>query len=193
MDIVHKIGIKAPIPSVYQALSTVPGLAGWWTTDTTGESAVGGRIRFWFSNPNGGERGGFVMEVLELARDSLVRWRVVDGPAEWVGTDIDFTLAQSGEYAISLLRYWISLGASATTLRALRGIAIKSLVLRQTKARREGAQGGRRGVGRRASLRRVAALKLDANLLGGLSLSPRTGQSARNERTAFLIRPLRGC
>jgi len=92
MDIVHKIGIKAPIPAVYQALSTIPGLAGWWTTDTTGEAAVGGRIRFWFSNPNGGERGGFVMEVIELARDSLVRWRVVDGPAEWVGTDVDFTL-----------------------------------------------------------------------------------------------------
>ena len=99
MDIVHKIGIRAPIPSVYEALSTIPGLAKWWTTDTTGDASVGGRIRFWFSNPDGGERGGFEMEVLELERDSRVRWRVVDGPAEWVGTDIDFTLSQGGDYA----------------------------------------------------------------------------------------------
>jgi uncharacterized protein YndB with AHSA1/START domain len=108
MDIVHKIGIKAPTPAVYQALSTIPGLAQWWTTDTTGEATVGGRIRFWFSNPGGDERGGFVMEVLELERDRLVRWRVVDGPAEWVGTDIDFTLSQSGEYATVLFghRNW---------------------------------------------------------------------------------------
>ena len=37
-----------------------------------------------------------------------MRWRVVDGPAEWVGTEIDFTLSQSGEYAIVLFghRNW---------------------------------------------------------------------------------------
>jgi hypothetical protein len=48
------------------------------------------------------------MEVLELARDRRVRWRVVDGPAEWVGTDIDFAISQSGEYATVLFghRNW---------------------------------------------------------------------------------------
>lgn len=98
MDIVHKVGIKAPLPTVYQALSTIPGLARWWTTDTTGESTVGGRIRFWFTNPEGTERGGFEMEVLELDDNNRVSWRVVEGPAEWVGTGIDFTLQPAGEY-----------------------------------------------------------------------------------------------
>jgi uncharacterized protein YndB with AHSA1/START domain len=29
-DIVHRIGIKAPVSKVYAALSTVEGVAGWW-------------------------------------------------------------------------------------------------------------------------------------------------------------------
>jgi uncharacterized protein YndB with AHSA1/START domain len=37
-DIIHRIGIKAPPTKVYQAVSTVEGVAGWWTKDTTGES-----------------------------------------------------------------------------------------------------------------------------------------------------------
>ena len=30
-DIIHRVGIKAPISKVYAALSTVEGVAGWWT------------------------------------------------------------------------------------------------------------------------------------------------------------------
>ncbi len=120
MDIVHKVGIKAPISAVYVALSTIQGLAGWWTTDTSGLSEVGERIRFWFNNPGGGERGGFVMQVLELAPDRLVRWRVVEGPAEWVGTEIDFALSQSGGYAIVLFghrnwRDWVEFMSHCST------------------------------------------------------------------------------
>lgn len=44
MDIVHRIGIKAPVAKVYGALSTIEGIAGWWTKDTTGDSKPGGTI-----------------------------------------------------------------------------------------------------------------------------------------------------
>jgi hypothetical protein len=47
-DIIHRVGIKKPAANVYPALSTIDGLAGWWTSDTTGTSQVGGNITFRF-------------------------------------------------------------------------------------------------------------------------------------------------
>ncbi len=44
--------------------------------------------------------GGFDMEVLELDPAGRVRWRVIDGPEEWIGTEIDWRLDQRGEYTI---------------------------------------------------------------------------------------------
>jgi uncharacterized protein YndB with AHSA1/START domain len=100
VDIVHRIGIKAPVAQVYAALATIDGLAGWWTRQTRGDSTVGGRIDFRFYTPAGDEIGGFGMDVLELTPDTAVRWRVQDGPAEWVGTDIEFGLSQQDGYTI---------------------------------------------------------------------------------------------
>ena len=35
-DIVHRIGIKAPLSKVYAAVSSAEGVAGWWSRETTG-------------------------------------------------------------------------------------------------------------------------------------------------------------
>ncbi|RZU00711.1 SRPBCC family protein [Rivibacter subsaxonicus] len=100
MDIVHRIGIKAPTSNVYTALATIDGLAGWWTRDTTGTSKPGGHVDFRFHTAAGDEIGGFGMDVLELTPDQRVHWRVLDGPAEWVGTDIEFLLSQQDGFTI---------------------------------------------------------------------------------------------
>ena len=100
IDIIHRVGIKAPAARVYAALSTIDGLAGWWTKTTTGSSKVGGTIAFRFQQPNGEEIGGFDMEVLELVPEQKVRWRVKEGPAEWMGTDIEFILSRQDDYTI---------------------------------------------------------------------------------------------
>src|SRR5512146_2761360 len=108
MDIVHRIGIKAPTSKVYAALSTIDGLAGWWTEDTTGSAKVGGRIAFRFHTASGDEIGGFDMDVLELTPDEKVRWRVNGGPPEWVGTDVEFRLSREDDYTIVMFghRNW---------------------------------------------------------------------------------------
>ena len=108
MDIIHRVGIKAPVSKVYAALSTVDGLASWWTRSTTGSSKVGDVITFRFHTETGEEIGGFDMEVLELRPDQSVRWRVKDGPAEWVGTDIEFQLSRQDEHTIVMFghRQW---------------------------------------------------------------------------------------
>ena len=108
MDIVHRIGIKAPAETVYAALSSIDGLAGWWTRDTTGSPQQGGRIDFRFRDGSGSDIGGFRMGVVELAPQRTVRWRVEDGPAEWLDTDIEFQLSREDGYTIVLFghRKW---------------------------------------------------------------------------------------
>jgi len=133
VDIVHRVGIKAPVSKVYAALSTIDGLAGWWTRETTGSSKVGSNIAFRFHTPDGAEIGGFEMEVLELAPDQKVRWRVKAGPDEWVGTDIEFSLSRQDDYTIVLFghRRWreeVEFTAHCSTKWATYLLSLRELV-----------------------------------------------------------------
>ena len=99
-DILHRIGVEnATVDDVYAALTTLDGLSGWWAEKTTGDTEVGGVIEFRFVP------GGFDMKVLELDPGRLVRWQVVDGPQEWIGTTIRWDLRQDDEWAIVLFRH----------------------------------------------------------------------------------------
>jgi len=98
VDILHRVGITATPRQVYQALTTVEGLAAWWTTDTSGDAD--GVLKFRFGNV-----GGFDMKVLDLQPNAGVRWEVVEGPAEWVGTTVSFELAQDGEWTIVMFEH----------------------------------------------------------------------------------------
>ncbi|QXJ23611.1 SRPBCC domain-containing protein [Actinomadura graeca] len=100
VDILHRVGVKTPAPDkVYEALTTVDGLSSWWTGDTTGDGDVGGVLEFRFS------AGYFHMKVIERKPSERVTWKVVEGPEEWVGTTIDWTLRQDGEYTIVLFKH----------------------------------------------------------------------------------------
>ncbi|MGQ5261741.1 SRPBCC family protein [Micromonospora sp. ZYX-F-536] len=95
VDILHQVGVVAPLDDVYRAVATPEGIAGWWSTDTTGKSEVGGQVAVRF-----GDSGGFDLEILELDPADWVRWRVVGGPQEWIGTEISWRFDQRGEYTI---------------------------------------------------------------------------------------------
>jgi uncharacterized protein YndB with AHSA1/START domain len=99
VDILHRVGIKSSVDEVYAALTTVEGLAGWWTTDTRGDDDLGGVLQFRFA------AGGFDMKVLELVPGRRVLWEVVDGPEEWVGTQVNWDLTQVDEYAVVLFNH----------------------------------------------------------------------------------------
>jgi len=105
VDILHRVGIKASSEDVYKALATRDGLAGWWTTNTGGDSKLGGVIKFRFSTADGREIGGFDTKVLELRPAERVLWEVIDGPAEWIGTKVSFELKQDGDYSIVLFKH----------------------------------------------------------------------------------------
>ena len=100
VDILHRVAVENTAPSrVYDALTTIDGLAGWWTTDTTGDAAPGGTLAFRFPP------GGFDMVVLEATPDEHVRWEVVDGPEEWVGTTIDWRLRSDGDWTVVMFQH----------------------------------------------------------------------------------------
>jgi uncharacterized protein YndB with AHSA1/START domain len=100
VDILHKVGSKSSsLNDVYQALTTIDGLSGWWTSDTRGESSLGGVLLFRFGS------GGFDMKVLELHPDKRVLWQVIDGPQEWIGTKVSFDLKQEGDWTIVLFKH----------------------------------------------------------------------------------------
>ncbi|MFC8721335.1 SRPBCC domain-containing protein [Kitasatospora sp. NPDC057198] len=99
VDILHRIGVTASPEDVYTALTTVEGLAGWWTEDTDGDAGAGGVVRFRFPP------GGFDMKVLDTEPAQRVRWEVVDGPEEWIGTRIVFELKREDGWTIVLFRH----------------------------------------------------------------------------------------
>lgn len=99
-DILHRIGVEGSTPEqVYEALTTIDGLAAWWTTETTGTAEVGGRIAFRFV------AGGFDMVVREQVPAKAVLWEVVEGPEEWIGTEVSFELKQEGDFTIVLFEH----------------------------------------------------------------------------------------
>ncbi|MEE1784495.1 SRPBCC domain-containing protein [Streptomyces sp. SP17BM10] len=98
-DILHRIGVTTSPEAVYTALTTVDGLASWWTEDTDGDAGLGGVVRFRFGP------GGFDMKVLETEPGHRVLWEVIDGPEEWIGTRVRFDLKQEDDYTIVLFRH----------------------------------------------------------------------------------------
>jgi len=101
VDILHRVGIKgASADQVYEAITSVDGLAGWWTDDTTGTPDLGGVLEFRFP-----PIGGFDMRVDELRQAEHVGWSVVDGPEEWIGTTIQWDLRQDGDYTVILFKH----------------------------------------------------------------------------------------
>lgn len=100
VDIIHRVGIRAPVSKVYAALATTEGVAGWWTRETAGISAPGECFDVQFSTPDGVRIGGMRMEVARLVPDRSVHWRCTDGPEEWLGTDVTFDLDQQGDHTI---------------------------------------------------------------------------------------------
>jgi uncharacterized protein YndB with AHSA1/START domain len=100
LDILHKVGIKSSsLDDTYRALTTPEGLSAWWTNNTQGHSKVGGVLQFRFG------AGGFDMKVIELHPAKRVRWQVVDGPTEWIGTKVDWELKQEGDWTIILFKH----------------------------------------------------------------------------------------
>jgi len=132
VDILHRVGMKASMDEVYKALATREGAAAWWTTNTNGDSHVGGVLKFLFT-ADGREIGGFDIKVLERHPGKRVLWEVLEGPAEWIGTKISFDLRQEDDFVIVLFKHqgWkepVEFMYNCSTKWAMFLMSLKSLV-----------------------------------------------------------------
>jgi uncharacterized protein YndB with AHSA1/START domain len=100
VDILHRVAIENAAPEqVYDALTTIDGLTGWWTDDVNGGVEVGDVLEFRFPP------GGFDMEVIDRRPSERVAWKVVAGPEEWVGTTVDWQLRRDGDYTVVMFSH----------------------------------------------------------------------------------------
>jgi len=89
-EILHQVGIHAPLERVQAHFATIEGLADFWTSTVEGDPGPGGELRFYFN----GTEPGAVMEVIDVS-PQRVAWRCAQGPEEWIGTEFIFNLTPS--------------------------------------------------------------------------------------------------
>jgi uncharacterized protein YndB with AHSA1/START domain len=97
-DILHKLNVRCTPERIYRALVERDELAGWWTRDVRTDGKVGSVAEFGF-----GPGAPTKMRIAALDPSERVVWRCTEGPREWIGTEIRFSVtAESGS---SCLRF----------------------------------------------------------------------------------------
>jgi uncharacterized protein YndB with AHSA1/START domain len=132
-NIVHRIGIKAPIAKVYQALATVEGIAAWWTRSVTGDAEVNGTIQVRFHSKAGTEIGCMDIQIIALEPNHRVVWRIQSGPDEWIGTEVTFAIESAEGQTIVLFdhSHWreqVEFTAHCSTKWAIFLLSLKQLM-----------------------------------------------------------------
>jgi uncharacterized protein YndB with AHSA1/START domain len=81
-----EVAVAAPIERVFAALTTLRGLAGWWTQDTSGSSRSGGKLTFGFGSDKA------EMRVDEVTPPDSVVWTCIRHSKfpEWQHTTLIF-------------------------------------------------------------------------------------------------------
>jgi len=94
VDILHRVGIEAPIEKVYKTLTTVEGNQAWWDSHATGDAAHGGILTFF--------KHDFRVETTPNQR---VRWTCVKGSPEWTNTEVSFDLVYKQDQTFVLFKH----------------------------------------------------------------------------------------
>jgi uncharacterized protein YndB with AHSA1/START domain len=89
--ILHVVDISAPRGTVFGAVASIDGLAGWWTTDVSGDAGPAGLIAFRFPG------AGFDpdMRVSSFDQPKRIVWTCVSGVPQWADNTFHFDFAES--------------------------------------------------------------------------------------------------
>jgi hypothetical protein len=88
-SIIHVLDIKASLNTVHDAITTIEGLSGWWTTAVTGATTPGSIIQFRF-----GEVFKPDMKVL-MSNGSAIRWECMSGEKDWTDSTFRFSMEET--------------------------------------------------------------------------------------------------
>jgi uncharacterized protein YndB with AHSA1/START domain len=91
-NIRHNLLIGASAEKIYTAITSEEGLSAWWTPNTKAKPKINSVSHFPFGDDYYKE-----MKITELKPSELVEWNCIKGYAEWVGTNISFTLISTNK------------------------------------------------------------------------------------------------
>jgi uncharacterized protein YndB with AHSA1/START domain len=97
--ILLRVPVEAEPQTVYRALTTKAGVAGWWSNHTKGPSGLGSVMKVSFPDAP----ITFDFRVEENDRNERISWHCLQGPPEWADTDISFVISEDQEGATSVL------------------------------------------------------------------------------------------
>lgn len=87
-SIYHQVGVTVDVKKIYDAITSLKGLSGWWTK-TTGSTKLGNKLNFHFNDIS------VEMTIEELLPDKKVVWRCTEKEGEWKDTLITFELVET--------------------------------------------------------------------------------------------------
>jgi uncharacterized protein YndB with AHSA1/START domain len=98
-SILHRLTIDAPPEDVHPLVATKEGVAQWWTgRPLGGDDSVGDQLLLCFRS----DEPAAVMRVVEKTSEQ-VAWLCVEGPADWIDTEIRFALRARDDGGTTLL------------------------------------------------------------------------------------------
>ena len=96
IDIVHVVDIDTTPQRLYEAITTLEGLASWWTPQAKARPRVGAVIEVTF-----GQLSTLAFKVERLKPARFVDWAAVRVPPAWEGTCVTWDITQN-EGSVSL-------------------------------------------------------------------------------------------
>jgi len=115
LSIHHTIRIKAPARDVLSAVTTPSSLDSWWTSRSSGEPGVGERYNFYFD-----DNYDWYAEVIEYVVEEHITYRMIECSAEWVGTQLKFSVIPEGASIATLIldhTHWAAESRELSTTR----------------------------------------------------------------------------
>lgn len=100
-EVTREISVNASLERVFNAISTTEGISGWWTEDCAYDGRLGGKGQLTFGNPP----VALALETMIFSRDEEVLLRCLNGPADWMGTNISWVVEPLGERTRLILNH----------------------------------------------------------------------------------------
>ncbi len=86
-DILHTVSVQASPSEIFRALTARSGLRHGWARQSEANPSADSVSEFRVS-----EVTSVTMRVAAIDTDARVAWKCVDGPADWIGTEVSFEL-----------------------------------------------------------------------------------------------------
>jgi uncharacterized protein YndB with AHSA1/START domain len=98
-SILLRVPVDADEQTLYDAVASTEGVTGWWSSQTEGPEGMDSVMKVSFPDAP----ITFDFKVVEDSPNERVQWKCLQGPPEWVGTDVSFDIEKGDDGNRSVL------------------------------------------------------------------------------------------